>query len=347
MIFRLLAAVLLALAVARPACAQSVSGRFVDADGSPVPAARVVLQDESGRAVHAALTDADGRFALRAPAPGRYVVRGERIGYVSSLGEPLVLGAGEQVTQRLVAAPRRVVLDAVVVTARSRCAPGVGGSPETAAVWEEVRKMLDVVSATRDQLSEFAVELFERELDRSTEAVFLQHRRQVRGVARQPFVPVDPERLATVGFVERDGEAAFLYAAPDADVLLSDRFLEQHCFRLRLMDAPAPGLIGLAFEPVPGRRVPDVEGVLWVDRASAQLRLLEYGYTRAPMRGPRGVPGGRMEFARLPDGRWITSAWVIRMPVPMGREVFAIREVGGTVLPPDSVAPAAAPSPAP
>jgi hypothetical protein len=80
-----------------------------------------------------------------------------------------------------------------------------------------------------------------------------------------------------------------------------------------------------------------------VDRASAELRRLEFEYTRAPTRGPRGVPGGTVEFLRLPDGRWLTSAWQIRMPVEgvrggntiveQPRQVIAIREVGGTARP--------------
>jgi hypothetical protein len=337
MIPRCCVAVLLVLFTCLPMRAQTVSGRFVEADGTPVPSARVVLQDEGGRVVHAVLTDAGGHFALRAPSAGRYVLRGERIGYAPSVSGPLSLAEGEEASHRLVAASGRVLLDAVVVSGRSRCAAGPGASAETATVWGEVRKTLDVVRAARPELSAFAVELVEREVERPSGAVRLEYRRRVEGRAHQPFVPVDPERLATVGFVERAGDD-MLYAAPDADVLLSDRFLQQHCFRLRTEDAPAPGLIGLAFEPVRGRRVPDVRGVLWVDRASAELRLLEYEYTRAPMRGPRGVPGGRMVFRRLADGRWITSAWVIRMPVQMGDEFFAIHEAGGFVVAPGTEA---------
>lgn len=345
MMLRFLAAVLLALAMAAPAAAQSVSGRFVDADGTPIPSARVMLQTDAGRVVHAVLTDGAGEFLLRAPAAGVYVLRAERIGYAASLSPPLALGEGEQASHRLVAGGGRVVLDAVVVSAQARCAPRPGASEQTAVVWGEVRKALDVVSATRHQLAPWAVELFQRETQRPSGVVTFESRRRVEGMAHRPFVTVDPERLATAGFVEAAGES-MLYAAPDADVLLSDRFLEQHCFRLRSDGAPAPGLIGLAFEPVRGRRVPDVRGVLWVDRATAELRLLEYEYTRAPVRGPRGVPGGRMEFQRLADGRWITARWVIRMPVPLGREVVAVREVGGSVQPPDSVPLAAAPAPA-
>jgi hypothetical protein len=84
---------------------------------------------------------------------------------------------------------------------------------------------------------------------------------------------------------------------------------------------------------------------------------MEFEYTRPPIRGRAGVPGGRMEFQRLPDGRWITSSWVIRMPVeaqrmemnrlaPATRQVIAVREVGGTVVPPATATLAAATPPA-
>jgi hypothetical protein len=362
MIIRRLSLVLLALLLAAPLGAQTVSGEFVSPSGEPVSSARVTLRDESGRTVHSALTDASGRFSLRAPAPGRYVVRAERIGFASTVSAAVTLGAGEQVTQRLVASGERVMLEAVVVEGQTRCAlrPGVG--EETSVVWGEVRKALDLVSANAEApLARFSVELFEREIEHRSGAVTVDNRRRVEGMAHKPFVPVDPARLAAVGYIERDS-TSLLYAAPDADVLLSDGFLEDHCFRLRTQGAPSPGLIGLAFEPARGRRVPDVQGVLWLDRATAELRLMEFEYTRAPVRGPRGVPGGRLEFQRLPDGRWITASWVVRMPVetqrplspmaPQGPRLVAIREVGGSVQPAGTLAlasatPTAQPAPAP
>jgi hypothetical protein len=354
MTIRRLSSVLLALLLAAPLGAQTVTGQFVDRAGEPVPSARVTLRDEAGRIVHSTLTDAGGRFSLRAPAAGRYAVRAERIGYASTVGAAVTLAAGEQVTQRLVASGERVMLETVVVEGQTRCALRPGVSEETSVVWGEVRKALDLVTAGGETpLARFTLELFEREIEHRSGAVTVDNRRRVDGMAHKPFVPVSPERLARVGYIERDS-TSLLYAAPDADVLLSDGFLEDHCFRLRSQGAPSPGLIGLAFEPARGRRVPDVQGVLWLDRATAELRLMEFEYTRAPVRGPRGVPGGRMEFQRLPDGRWITSSWVVRMPVetqrplsplsPQGPQLVAIREVGGAVQPAGTLAlaPAAA-----
>lgn len=341
MIRRTLAPLLLALAAALPLRAQSVAGEFVDADGAPIPSARVSLQDEAGATVRSVLTDAAGRFTLRAPAPGSYRLRGERIGFELTESEPLELAEGAMVQQGLVANTRRVLLDALSIEAGSRCG-GRDASPETAAVWEEVRKALGVVSETSSgRPVTYTVERFEREVDPTSGAVRREDRRTETGVADKPFIPADLARLANTGYIEPQGDS-LVYHAPDADVLLSGSFLDDHCFQLRTAGAPAEGLIGLAFEPVRGRRVPDVEGVLWVDRGSAELRQMEWSYTRAPIPGPRGVPGGQMEFRRLPDGRWITSAWVLRMPEEgraaasaygssRRRVVVTVRETGGVV----------------
>jgi hypothetical protein len=322
---------------ALPVGAQFVAGDFVGVDSAAVPAARVTLHAPDGRVVSSALTDERGRYQLRAPAPGTYVVRGERIGYQLTESAPIALGEGETVTQRLVSTATRVLLDALAVEAGSRCA-GHGTTAETATVWEEVRKALGAVQANERRQARFTVERFHREIEPTSGALRREERSTHTGTSEKPFTPADLARLSANGYIEPAGDT-LVYHAPDADVLLSDAFLAEHCFRLQT--APA-GLIGLAFEPVRGRRVPDVEGVLWVDRASAELRGLEWTYTRAPIPGPRGVPGGRMDFVRLSDGRWITSAWVLRMPeegraqaaaygTGQRRQIVTIREMGGSV----------------
>src|SRR3712207_8591443 len=56
-----------------------------------------------------------------------------------------------------------------------------------------------------------------------------------------------------------------------------------HCFRLE-RDPARPHVAGLAFEPVKGRKQPDVRGVLWVDRDTRELLSLDYTYTSYPDR---------------------------------------------------------------
>ena len=40
--------------------------------------------------------------------------------------------------------------------------------------------------------------------------------------------------------------------------------------------------MGLAFELTADRDKPDVEGVIWIDEESAELRYVEFGYTDPP-----------------------------------------------------------------
>ena len=72
--------------------------------------------------------------------------------------------------------------------------------------------------------------------------------------------------------------------------------------------------MGLAFEPVRDTDQPDIEGTLWLDRETAALQFLEFGYTWAEYQEARGVARGRVEFEGLPNGAWIVRKFWIRMP---------------------------------
>jgi len=115
------------------------------------------------------------------------------------------------------------------------------------------------------------------------------------------------------GFIRPAEEGRYDYFAPDAAALLSDAFLDTHCFRLHTAPG-SPDLIGLSFEPVRSQRPPDVAGTLWLDRETAKPRVLEFGYDWAPWEEARGVARGGVEFRELPSGAWIIPRWWIRMP---------------------------------
>jgi len=94
---------------------------------------------------------------------------------------------------------------------------------------------------------------------------------------------------------------------------------------------------------VPHRMLPDVEGVLWIEKATLELRFLDFTYARLPWELPEGALGGHVEFMRIPSGAWIVRHWWIRMAL-MGRVVYresgrpaeakvlGFREVGGEVV---------------
>ncbi len=312
-----------------PLAAQTVRGVVVaESGGAGVPSAMVLLLDTSGQTRAGALTAADGRFSLAAPAAGTYVLRAERVGHASAVSPVLTLRAGETVEQRLVAPAQVVELAAISVRASGRrCQVRPGTGEGAATLWTEARKALNAAAWARDgRQSTYEVVRFDRELDPGSLRVLRDDRRVSTTVTTHPFASIPADSLSRRGYVQT-GPAGTFYYAPDALVLLSDTFLDDHCFHVA--EGGGEGLVGLAFEPVRGRDVPDVRGVFWLDRGSAELRWLEYDYVRLPDGLPEGKLGGRVEFERLPGGAWLVSRWAIRMP-RLARATARVREVIGT-----------------
>lgn len=303
---------LIALLAAPCASAQTVRVRVLeDSSRAPVGGAIVRLLRGDSTLVQG-LTSAVGRVTLLAPAPGRYLLRVSRIGYAISAPIPIELAAGETRGIDLALPTVRVSLPTIVVRGKKQC----GGLPDeraTAAVlWEQIRQAL-----TRTQLSERSPRLFNgdtavRELTRGG-VVREEHRSPERTGSGKPFVTRPPAELASQGFVRSRDDSISFYA-PDADLLLSDQFVATHCFTVSPPPDSLPGHIGLRFEPAAGRRVADIRGVLWVERQTVELRLLEFQYTTSPLHGVGAIPGGRLAFGRLASGEFYVRDWVIRMP---------------------------------
>ncbi len=327
--------------------AQTVAGTVTEAGGGPVAGALVSLRDGAGGQRAATLTGADGDFTLRAPRPGEYRLRAERAGYATVTTAPLSLAEGVSRTADLELSPAALALEAVTVTAGDRgCVRDPRTGPRTAALWEEARKSLESARLAQErQGQEYAVRRFVRELEPGAGLVRRARSDTVVEARVTPFASLPAEELARDGYVRsaRDGN---VFYAPDADVLLSDVFLDGHCFRLQPGGDDQPGLLGLMFEPVRGRTLPDVRGILWLETATAELRYLDYAYTGLP-EDPEGRSwGGRVELGRLPTGELIVKRWSLRMPV-IGRRsasssgslladvaptLVGITEVGGEVL---------------
>ena len=133
------------------------------------------------------------------------------------------------------------------------------------------------------------------------------------------------------------------FLAPDADALLSDPFLDTHCFELQ-EDSQRPDLIGLAFKPIKCNHNPEINGVLWVQRETEALEQLDFFYVSVPSDVMAQGSGGHIEFEALPTGGWVVRRWYIRMPVmqvggvgfsnkaTLEPRIVGFREEGGDVL---------------
>jgi hypothetical protein len=299
---------LLAASLASFARAQTIEIHLrEDSTRVPIAGAIVRLLRET-RPVAQALTDELGRVVLRAPGAGNYRLKIDRIGFSGMLTDPFALAEGEALRREVQMVSRRVQLPEIVVRSRSKCDPNETGGL-AAALWEEIRKALTANVLTQQRRLPLHLREFVREVNLRGRALreWVVRSTLVRG---RPFVSLPPAALAQSGFVFPVGDSTN-FAAPDASLLLSDEFVATHCFRAASGKGP---LVGLAFEPAPGRSLPDVAGTLWVDRASGELQFLEYGYTNVPGGLERAELGGRVEFRRLPGGAWIVGYWHIRAP---------------------------------
>lgn len=309
-------AILLLLATS-PLVGQTVHGTIVEEGSSqPVAGGFVVLLDGQGRQRAATLSDAQGRFRLTAPEPGEYGLGIDRIGYLSVRTPLFTLPAGQPVEYRLSVRVEPVALAGIDVEVESECRVRPGEELPSARVWEEARKALNATAWTQHEgLLRYTVRTTERQVDPWTQRVEGERTRTRRGLSRgSPYVALEVERLAAGGFARLDGQTE-VYYAPDAGTLLSDWFLDFHCFRLVPSGEGPPGQIGLAFEPIERDRRVDLRGTLWLDEGTAELSHLDFEYTGLPASMGRVEAGGRVEFDRLPSGEWIIPRWRIRMPV--------------------------------
>lgn len=275
----------------------------------------VVLLDSAGVRRTAALTNQNGIYFVRAPFAGRFRVRVELIGHETATSAPLSVSQGENIVADIALPIAAIEIDAVSVIGDRRCVARPDADGQSARLWEEMRKALTLTSWTeKERIARFQTRQYDRELRLGTLAVVWEGSRTSFSEVR-PYRAVSPDSLAEFGFVRSTTADSTLYHGPDAEVLLSDQFLDSHCFRATRGAGEAKGLVGLAFEPMRGRRVPDISGTLWLDPKNSELKYIEFTYTGIS-RG-LNVPGvgGRTYFRRLPNGAWIVDRWFIRMPM--------------------------------
>ena len=314
----LMVSMFLLLAVGHPTAlsGQWVRGTLVElGTGTPIEGAAIVALDPDDRRLAWTLTDALGRFFFRVRTSGSFVIRSDRIGHTSTRSEPLEVGAADTLVYRLEVPLDAIKLVGLTVEGSSRdCRIRPEEGVATARVWEEARKALEAASQTsRRGIYQFMVRHHDRELDNTGRKILKETSRIDRLVKARPFKSLEASRLIEEGFVQPDGDG-FIYYAPDADVLLSDEFLDSHCLKLREGDGEDEGLIGLAFEPTGRRDVPEISGTLWLEPVSAKLQRLEFRYENLGFSVGDAPVGGTVVFAGLPNGTWFVTTWAIRMP---------------------------------
>lgn len=297
------------------ATAQTLRGTAVErADNAPVPGVVMLLVDTAGRVVGRALTNERGEFRLAAGAPGNYRVRTLRIGYRPVLSAPHQLRSGEELRETFALSSIPVTLDTIRVATRSVCRAFPDSAGPLATVWEQARTALTATQLTAGTQALRATSVrHHRTLEAYSRRTLQQTSVVDSGYVLKPWRSLSADSLRRFGYVHDGADGGKTYHAPDQDVLLSNEFVEDHCFRLAR--ANEESLIGIAFEPTRERsRIPDIRGTLWLDRKSSELRRMEFWYANTGTRGIEDA-GGDMDYVRLADGTWTILRWDIRMPV--------------------------------
>lgn len=297
--------------------AQVVRGRLTERS-SAAPLGGVVVEvfpAGEPRRVGASLSSPDGTFAIRLPAAGRYVLTAKRIGVRRVQTASFDVADGETVVRDLQIEAVLYVLPEVVVTGIATCTRGGASAARLASLWEEARTALFASQLSlRDELFRAHVTRYVRELEPTDARILSETRSEMSGVVSRPFTSVNPDSLSLRGYWWEEPDGSTVYYGPDAEVLLSDAFVRDHCFEER-RQRNRRGLVGLGFRPMPERELPDVLGTLWLDERTFELRFVEFTYTRRIPNVSQSLLGGEVHFARLGSGAWIVRRWYIRLPL--------------------------------
>lgn len=316
--------------------AQGIQIRVVDSvTTAALSGALVALVDGRGAVTVEGLTSANGYRTFFVPA-GRYRVRVRRVGFRPYVSDPLDLAPARAVMVMVQSEP--VVLSTIVISARSSCRSlGSRTSQALATVWGEATKALEASQLTLVDLQGIGRAWTYVKTAGGSNVSVKSDTAYFTVSDTRPFGALDPDTLAAKGYVIGGAMSGWSYFGPDETVLLSPSFARTHCFRL-VRERAAPGMIGVAFEPVRGRKTADIAGVVWLDQRTSELRRIVFRYVNAGFVSRYGG-GGETNFRRLPSGAWLISSWYLRSPnLAMQRGTIrpdGFQENGGGLLQPN------------
>jgi hypothetical protein len=270
-----------------------------------------------------------GLFELRAPHPGRYRLRIQRIGQ-RGWETPTFDLAVEQITRPTLRVPDLPFeLQELSASARRpQCGVTLGDASIGAALLEAAQTALGLAEAeVATSRRSYTTENYRRmvPVDGPTrDSVAVQGR-----LSGWPIQSADPDSLRRGGFVQGDwpppgnlsegAQVGPTYFAPDARVLFTSWFLRNHCISVDTTAARSNNRARILARFKPAKGTPSaaaLNGWLEFDRASLALRSLNFDFAARPRWARKGSAAGEIRFARLPEGIWLPVQWSMRVPIP-------------------------------
>ena len=315
---------------------------------STTPAAGVTVTalDPGGITVARTLSAADGTYLLRLTRDGRFELQVLRIGFRPTRLQLPPVAASELRSVDIILVARPIELPAVSVTDRDNCDLHGSEADVFLRVWQQARDALGATALSESPAQGEALEVHvlhvEGTEDRS--GVIIRGRDLVAknrhpeidsAKARETyggrlFAMTSSETLLVRGYVRPRPDGTVLFDAPSTDALRADGFLARHCFGVESPPSDHPDWIGISFKPISDvDSAADIAGTLWLSRATAELRRLDFVYTNLQylphaMCNTDGKScyrsensdgtGGSLTYAYLPSGELFVSRWTIRTP---------------------------------
>ncbi|MFN8580457.1 MAG: carboxypeptidase regulatory-like domain-containing protein [Gemmatimonadaceae bacterium] len=306
---------LLAAGAARSVAAQGVRGVITDRETTaPIAGAIVSGSRDSLTAPIRVLSNAAGRFSWRARSAGTWDVEVRAIGYRPAT-RTVTIGEAETATLDVALERAPISIARVRVESSSSCQSRSELTGDASVVWNDVWSALAGVSVSGSVRRERATLVrYVRLRQAGTELIEQETRTTRTGGQWQPFTALAAAELARTGFRVENPDGSVTFNAPDAETLIAPQFIERHCYGLTSR-AGDTAMVGLAFWPHRRYESVDVEGVLWADAQSRELRRVEFRYPSLAGLAHGNTFGGFTSYTRQPDGSWVIDAWQIRVPV--------------------------------
>lgn len=309
---RLLALVLCCVS---PLEAQTVDGKLVDASERAVEGALVTLIDSSGSPVRDVVSVDSGAFSVDAHHPGTHTLRIDRIGYAPyTTGPFLLLSTDASETLAITVTSPRSFLESLKPEVANPCISRPDSIPSFSLLWNEVRNNFRLMMLAAEARPERVDGIqYTRELDADGQTQLVVSHKEEFSSLKIPF-PAPPPELGTSDlFGVMQGAAIAMYYAPTAAGLLSDSFMQRHCFTRIVVDRGAAPLIGLGFKPVRPADQVGISGTIWVDAKASALRSIEFTYSDPSSATPPGA-GGLVEYRVATAGVPRIVRWRLRVP---------------------------------
>jgi hypothetical protein len=312
------------------ASAQTARGLVVDEAGRPIAGIVTLLLDSASNSVGRTLSNDAGEFSLRGASSGTFRVRALRIGYRPVMSGPIRLQTGRDTSLRLILSALPIALDTVRVADQRVCRHiDADSSAVVFTAWEQIRAALTSAELTAAGQRIVATTIvFSKAFEPTTNHLLSNATDIRREYASQPWRGTPLDSLRRIGYVTHDKDDVTTFRSPGLETLISAEFAVDHCFRLGRSSDPRELLV--EFEPTPERRrIPEINGSIWVDRSTAELRRIQFRYSNVSPE-ESSFARGDMSFARVSNDGWVVATWSIQMPV---LELSATtRSIGGHVF---------------